>query len=246
MSLTVANIRSRVRAKLRDNDTRNDLDVVEIDQQIAESYLENAARLPAPEYYTANAFTIAANAETFSLPTTLLTGRISPLQYRGPVRIQLASDATFLTRVSRDEMDSLRSGETVTVGRARPSRFLVFEGQDQEQSGYCWPRSKDAEVCNLWRSLVGDDIRDATSDVDQAAIFFSRTGSAGLVLHVAARLAAAMTPERLAARGLNASVVSLWLKDADAAFRRDAGRHHDVASVKRPVPSWPGGRTWRR
>jgi len=219
MAVTLEVMRSRVRVKLNEMDARRVArDVVEIDGAISDAYILLGSRIPAPRLYTPNAFTIAANANTFRLPA-------SGAEYAGDVRIQLVSDQRFIVKMTREEIESLRDGDIATVGIDRPRFFSLYEESDQDVQGDCWPRSKDAELCNLFAALVVSDLRDAT-DMDAANITFSRYGSTALVFYAAASLVAGMTADDLALRRLNPNIAALWLKDADRLLYAEEVRRH--------------------
>src|SRR5262245_33343652 len=99
--------------------------LVVIDNAIASSYLVLGSFLPAPKVLTAAAFTISANARTFTLPTT------NNAQYRGEVEIQLVSDGSYLKRMSREEINSFYDGSNSTTGTGRPAWFSLYEGPTQ-------------------------------------------------------------------------------------------------------------------
>lgn len=226
MAQTLSDLRNRVRTMIRDTDGRNaSRDLAEIDDAIAEAYLVLASRIPSPSLYTASAFTIAANADTFTLPTSGL------LEYTGDVRIRLRSDGRFLRRRTLEEIDRFRSGDISTVGTTRPELFALWMEADQEVQGRCWPRSRDAELCDLFAALSAQDLRE---NIEAAStIHFSRFGTVALVLHAAATIVTGLTDADLEERRLNRDVVPLWLKDADRTLVREEGRRHDVEAVGR-------------
>lgn len=226
MAITLAVARNRVRVKLNEMDQRRaSTGVVAIDNAIADAYISLGSRIPAPHASTASAFTIAANAQTFVLPA-------SGAEYAGDVRIQLVSNGMFLVKISRDELESFRNGITSTTGTGKPSHFSLYEESDQELQGECWPRSKDAEACNLFASLTVTDLRDAAA-MDVASITFSRYGSTALVYYASALLAAGMNDEDLKLRRLNPNVATLWKADAERLLYEEEVRRHNAESVGR-------------
>ena len=226
MSLNLATIRARVRANIRElGPRRSTTGVVEIDNQIADLYLEMAASLPPPRLLTTGAFTIAANARTFALPSA------GAIEYGGMVEIQLQSDRSYLKRRSRDELIGLHDSDTSTVGTGKPSLFALYEDASQVVQGLCWPRSKDAELCDLFAAIDPTDIRDAANMEAAGIIQFSRIGGAALVLFTSARLVIKITDDDLATRRLNRAIAGTWEKAGHTLLYQEEVRRHNAEAV---------------
>ena len=222
---SLESVRQRIKECLRDTDLRKpSRDTPEYDNAIAEAYLGLASRLPAATSVTTSAGTIAANADTFTLPTA------SGEEYGGEVRIRLRSDGSFLRRRTVMEIDLLRSGDISTVGTSRPTDFCMWEEGDQDVQCRCWPRSRELETYDLHRSLLPSDLRDAAA-LDTDDINFSRYGLVALVYHASALILKSMTDEDLTARRLNRGVADHWLAQADIVLYKEAERRHNIESV---------------
>lgn len=230
MSITLAALRSRVRAKLNDVDMRRPaFNVIAYDQALADAYTNVQSRLPAIHVYTASAFTIAATSETFTLPTT------SNAQYRGDVRLQLVSNGVFLYKKTVEEINQYQNGEfgaALLVGVDHPSIFALWEGSTQVVNGICWPRTLQAEAVNMYNTLSAADLRNA-ADMDAAVIDLSEEGVVGLTYFAAAMLAAGMTEQDLAARRLSKDVAAVWFRESNRVLLREEARHSDLESVGR-------------
>lgn len=221
---TLPQVRAEVRVALREMDARKPIGLVEVDQAIRKCYLLLQFRLPAARSYTASAFTISSAAETFTLPTT------SSAEYAGDVRIQLASDGSFLTKLTIEEIDAYRDGQSSTAVGV-PRYFALYEEDDGEVQGRCYPRANQAYVCNLFRSLVAADF-DLTA-LDSTNIRLSRPAATALVLKSACYLVAGMTAEDLATRRLDRGIVSLWNDEAERAIYQEAMRRHAIGATGR-------------
>jgi len=236
VSTTVGQLRFKVRESIRETDGRRaSFDPIEIDQAIARAYLVLSAQLPPPVLYTANAFTIAANAQTFTLPSTIPSGYISTAGYAGDVRIQLASNGVFLAKRTREEIEALRNGNTIVTGTTWPQVYALYEDGAQVVQGESWPRAQAAESCHLYRTLVVDDLRDHTTDLEAATIMFGRWAQAALELYAAADLLARMTEEDLALRRIDKGAASLWVQQAERLLYQEAKRLHDLKAVGRTL-----------
>jgi len=231
---TLANIRARVQVRLNDTDSpRGSFDVVQTDHAIADACLALGAAIQAPEVYLASALTIAAG-DTFTLPTAAQTGYVSLSQYAGDIRIRLRSVNRFLIKRTVEELDALREGRASTPASGIPTDFALWQEMDDDVQGRCWLPAASAEVCDLFVSLVPDDIRDA-ADMDAANIRFSRYGATALVYHASALLVAQMDAESLKARKLNPNVAQLWLKEAQTLLYREEVRKNNNESVGRTI-----------
>ena len=225
MAETLATVRSRVRVNLKELGERSTVaGLIAIDNAIADAYLVLGASIPAPRLLTPSAFTIAANSRTFTLPSA------AGLQYTGIVEIQLRSDRSYLSKRSRDEIQALYNGDTQTVGTSRPLLFSLYEDSSQVVQGDCWPRSRDAEPCDLYASLSVADIRDAAS-MDAATIQFGRAAVHAVVLQASSMLVAAMTDEDLRERKLNPKVADTWYKQAQTLAYQEELRRNNAEAV---------------
>ena len=222
---TLDQVRQRVREKIRDIDLRSQKrDTVELDNAISEAYLMLHPRIPAARVHIPSAGTIAANADTFLLPTA------AGEEYQGEIRIRLRSDGTFLERKTVEEIDLLRSGETSTIGTRRPTCFCMWEEDDMDVQARCWPRSKDAETYDLFCTLSPSDPRDSAFP-DAVVIAFSRTGAQSLVLLASALLVGAMSDEDLASVRVDRGIASAWMREADRLIYLEAQRRNNLESV---------------
>lgn len=233
---TLAAVRARVQVKLNDTDGKNgSLDTLQVDHAIADACLSLGSQIEAPHVYLSSAFTISAGASTFTLPTAAQTGYASLTQYAGDVRIRLTNRLHFLTKKTVEEIDSLREYNSTTT-QGYPECFCLWEEMDNDMQGRCWPNAGVAEPCDLFVSLVPDDLRDA-NDMDAANVRFSRYGSTALVYYTSALLAAAMSAEDLGKRRLNPNVVQLWRREGDVLLYQDAVRKHNAENHGR-IQRW--------
>jgi hypothetical protein len=231
MSKTLLVIRNRVRERLKDGHVRESaLDPVHIDNAIADSYIELGAWLKAPYVYAANAGTIAAGAEDFDLPTTAVL--VSTVEHGGDIRIQLASDGLYLQKMTREEIERLRAGNTSASGGGKPYAWAPYEDASTVVKCVCYPRSTAAEAYNLYRDLAPDDLRDA-ADIEAANIYFSRQGLAALVGYTAACLLDEMTDEDLSARRLGRGASKTWRESAMRTLYLEHDRQNQVAASGR-------------
>ena len=225
MATAFSSLRARIRIRIKERDTRtNVFSVPEIDSAMADAYLALQARLPAARLYTSGAGTIAANADTFTLPTA------SSAQYQGDVSIQLDSDKSFLRKVTREEIDAMREG-AATSYVVRPRYWAPWEEDGQEVVARCYPRAEAAETYHLFAAMVADDLRVAA--MDAASVELSRYGETAFIYTVAAELVAAMRDEDLAAKRLDKGVVQVWQRIAEVALYQEEARLHDMADVGR-------------
>lgn len=226
MSVTLPSVRTRVRIKVRDSDNRNpSFSIIEVDQAIRDAYIALQSQLPPASVYSASAFTIAGGGDTFALPTS--TGTI---EYHGKTRIRLRSNGQFLRERTVEEIDAMRNGQT-TTGTGVPTDFALWEENDQEVQGRCYPGAKSAEVCDLFYTLVADDF-DLTA-IDSSNIRFSRYGIDALVYRASAELVMTLTEEDLKLRKLNANAANFWLKESERILYREAMRQHRIGAVGR-------------
>lgn len=232
MAVTLVVLRNRLRVMLNDLDRADDeqFSIVRLDGAIANAYQACAAVLSPPRLVTLSAFTIAAGAQTFSLPTT------SNAEYSGDVRIRLQSDGSYLFKRSREEIEALRYGETATTGTGRPTDFSLYEDSAQILQGDCWPRSKDLETCDMYVGLDVTDLRDAAS-MDAASIQFSRYGSTALLYRAASELVASTPADKLAARDLDKGVAQIWLQQAGVLLYAEEVRRAQAEDAGR-VQRW--------
>lgn len=239
MAVALRRIRDRVNGRLRNHDLRQPAwDDIEVDQEIAASYIACASRLPAPTLYTASAFTISAGGDTFTLPATVTqwTGNDGGAEYAGDVRIQLASNGQFLVKQPREIIEAYKDGIPL-VTQGVPREFALWTENDQDVQGLCYPGALVAQVCNLYRSLKVDDVRDfigsASDDMDDVEVMFEREAAVALELWVAADLLERMTPEDAATRRLNQKIVPVWRSEANRLLYQAAAARHNVRDVGR-------------
>jgi hypothetical protein len=227
LSVTFAKIRDRVIGRIRDTDPQaSTFAPPEIDQAIAENYLMISSRFPSHEAYTSSAFTISAGGDTFNLPTTVTS--YDGAEYGGDIRIQLVSNRRFLNKCTVEEIDALRNLAPTTF-LSIPYKFCIWEEKDQTVQGRCFPGALTNEVCNLFRSLQADDIRDFTAtNLDTASILFSRVAADALVLYVSADLLGRMGGEDLDRRKLNPKAAELWIRDAERMIYTETARRNSI------------------
>ncbi len=230
---TLANIRSRVQVKIRDTDSRKGtFGVVAIDHAIADACLSLGSQIPAPHVYLSSGLTIAAG-ETFTLPTAAQTGYVSLTQYAGDIRIRLRSNSLFLIRNTVEELDAWREGLAAGQVSGVPERFCLWQEMDDEAQGRCWPPAATSEACDLFVSLVPDDLRDHATDMDAVNVRFSRYGSAALVFHTAALLVKQMSAEDVKLRNLNPAVAEDWELEARVLLYQEEVRKHNNEAIGR-------------
>lgn len=229
--------------RIRDTDARRGtFDTVFLDQAICDAYLALQGRLPPANLYTASAFTIAAGGDTFTLPATVsqYTGNDGGAEYAGDFSIQLNSTKRFLVKVTVQQIDAMRSG-VVATALAIPQYYALWEENDQDLQGRCWPGAQSAEACNLFRSMMADDMRDfigsGADDLDDVEVLFSREAALALVYYVAAELVASMPEDELKMRKLNPNVAQLWLQRSEEAIYREYARRLETEGVGR-VERW--------
>jgi hypothetical protein len=143
-----------------------------------------------------------------------------------------------MTQRSVEELNALREGAPSTSGASVPTDFCLWEEADNAMKGRCWPPAAAGEACDLYVSLVPDDLRDA-ADMDAANVRFSRYGATALVFHAAAILLAQLPQEELKRRNLNPSVAPLWLRQAEKLIYQEAVRRNnteDAGRTQRWVP----------
>lgn len=224
--ITLAKLRARVQVEIRDDDNRKDsFGVVEIDNTICNAYLAMHARMGEPSLYTASGVTIAAGANTFSLPTT------TTAEYAGDIALQLLSVGTFLTKCSVEEIQAWQDGQPTPL-LSIPTKFALYEDSSIIVQGIVYPGAKVAEPCNLYRALVVVDPRDA-ADMDAVNIVAGRYAQTALIYRAAAMLAMKMSARQLETRDLNPQIAAAWMKDSDQALYLDTARRHDLEGVGR-------------
>lgn len=235
---TLATVRARVQVKLNDTDAKNGtFDTVQVDHALADACLALGSQIRPPEAYLPSAFTIGAQTDSFALPTAAVSGYVSLSQYAGDLRIRLTNRKHFLSKRTLEEVDALREFNSTSV-QGWPEVFALWEEKDQTMQGRCWPATAVAEPCDLFVSLVADDLRDAV-DMDAANVRFSRYGTTALVFHASAILAASMSAEDLQKRRLNPNVATLWLKQAGVLLYQEEVRRNNAESngrIERWVP----------
>lgn len=233
MSLTLASLRARVQTEIHDTDAKHgSLDTSQLDHIIANAYLALQSWLPPPQLNIPSAFTIAVG-DTFALPTVANTNYVSLSQYAGDVRIRLTNRPMYgnLRKCTVEEIDRLRNVPSVTQ-QGWPHSYCLWEQNEQTVQGRCWPAASVAEPCDLFVSLVADDLRDA-ADMDLANVRFSRYGATALVYKASALAVASMDGEALKLRRLNPNIASEWNAMSERIAWKEAARRHNEASVGR-------------
>lgn len=243
MAIALRRVRGRVQDRIRETSARAQVfNPVEIDNAICDAYLVLQSQLPAPRLYTANAFTISAGGDTFTLPATVTqwTGGDGGAEYAGTVGIRLATSGQFLTPRSVEMIDRLRDGQP-TVHLAIPSQFALWEDKNQAVQGRCYPGAEDAQVCDLFQKLSADDMRDfigtGADDMDDVEVLLSRTGVVSLIAYTSADLLERMTDASLAERGLDRGVSKAWRREASVTLYQEAARRHDLEALGR-IERW--------
>ncbi len=240
MGVSISIVRARVRERLNDmNDGPGAIGALTVDSAIAESFVALSAWLPAPLLYIANALTIAAGSETFSLPVTVAgTGYTAGnTEYRGEVKLQRTSDNLYMVKITNEQMDAKRSGYTVTP-LARPEVFALYEDASQVVQGRCWPAPKVAEACNMWATLNPEDLINyvgASNDkgLDDVTVPLSRAAEVALVAYTAGELLSRMPDDVADGRGLNKSKASDWNREAFDLLYQDEARRHSIRQTGR-------------
>lgn len=220
---TVPGLRNRIRVRLRETDSRRpSTSLVEIDEAICDAFLAISQRIPASAH-VASAFTIAAGGDTFTLPVA------SAAQYREPLVIRLRSTGEVLEKKTREEVDAFRQAQpTVVLGI--PRIYCLWEEADRDVQGRCYPGAKVAEICDLMKGALAEDLR--VTDLDTVTINLSRDGERALVAQVAAELLAKLDEPRLQLRGFDSrsarDSVSAWRREAEEAIYREEARVNDL------------------
>lgn len=233
MSITLAVLRARVSSEINDADAKHGtFDGPQLDQKIANAYLALQSWLPPPHLYITSAFTIAAAGDTFTLPVAANANYVSGTQYAGDIRIRLTNRPMYgnLHRSTVEEIDALRNLPSPSL--SWPQRYCLWEQNEQTVQGRCWPPASVAEPCDLFVSLVADDLRDA-ADMDAANVRFSRYGATALVYRAAALCVAAMDEESLKLRRLSPGVAREWLAMSERIAYKEAARRHNESGVGR-------------
>lgn len=234
MSLTLASLRARVATEIHDTDSKHGtFDGPQLDQIIANAYLALSAWLPPPHLYVTSAFTIAANQDLFTLPTAAnATNFVSLTQYAGDIRIRLTNRPMYgnLQRSTVEEIDNLRNLPSPSL--SWPARYCLWEQNEQTVQGRCWPPASVNEPCDLFISLVADDLRDA-ADMDAANVRFSRYGATALVYRAAALCVQSMDAQALELRRLNPAIASTWMQMSERIAYKEAARRHNETAVGR-------------
>jgi hypothetical protein len=234
MSMTLAAVRARVQAEIGEMDSKHgSLGAVQLDQKIANAYLAMQSWMPPPHLYVTSAFTIAAGLDTFTLPTAAQSGYVSLSQYAGDVRIRLTNRPVYgmLNKRKVEEIEAMRN-VLLPAHQGWPRDYCLWEEVDQKVKGRCWPQATIDEPCDLFVSLVADDLRDAT-DMAAANIRFSRYGVTALIYRAAALCVQAMSAETLTRNNLNPNIVREWMAMSDRAAWKDQARLHNEQSVGR-------------
>ena len=220
MTVTLAKLRGRVRNRLRDADGRMaNPSGIEVDMALADAYIALQADLPSPTVYTANAFTISANSDTFTLPVSIASSGYGTgtVEYAGQVEIQLVSIGQFLRKRSLEELNAFKNGQPTTL-YSIPHDYALYQDRDNVVRGRTYPGAKANELCNLFSSITADDLRDyvgaGSSGMDDVSVNLGRYGAAALVGYTAGLLAQRMTGEVLQERGINPAAIDAWMKEA--------------------------------
>lgn len=237
MSVLLTKLRGRVRSKIRSLDGKaTGPDVVAVDIALCDAYIALQADLPQPTLYTANAVTISAGTDLFSLPVTVTSSGYGTgsEEYAGQVDLQRTVDGLFLRRYTVNELESWINGN-VTTPLGIPERFALYEDNGQVVRGRCYPGAKSATVCNLYSTLHANDLRDwvgtgGSEGLETVSANLSRVGAAALVDYTAAMLVARMDADTLKKRGLNPQVATLWQQEADRLLYQEAARRNAIES----------------
>ena len=241
MSVLLPVLRDRVRIKLRQTDSRlAHYSPLEIDMAICDAYISERGRLPAPMLYTANAFTIAAGADTFTLPVTVTSSGYGTgtEQYTGLVRIQLVSNGIWLADWTNEMMDVAKAGQVPATNTAlgKPDRFALYETNAQGVNGRVYPGAAASEACNTWTALAANDLRNyvgtgGTEGLDTAPVLVSTEAATALEWIVSSTLGQGMPPEALQRCGLNPAVFAHWEKEGRKAMYKVAEKRFNIDGI---------------
>lgn len=224
-------LRDRVRELMRLTDRGHDpIDIVEVDNAIAECYLSVAAMLPAPVMVIEDAVTITEGSNEFALPTSH-ADRASALQYAGEVRLTRAADHIPLEPVTVEELDRMREF-TASGLRGAPRKVALWEEADGTVRGRCFPRADRDTSLHLHCTIVVDDLRDFP-DFDAALTAAPRDLSTAVVYRAASWLATRLSSIELTRLGLDRGTVREWDALSDAAVYRVGSKRHDLHDVGR-------------
>jgi hypothetical protein len=228
MSTTLAAIRGRVLARLNALDGRKAVGRAYLDQVIRDEYLGLQARLPAIETYTANAGTISAGSESFTLPTA------SGAEYSGNFKIRLRSTNIYLTKLTGDEMALFKNSAQSGAGFSRSQFYQPIEGTDQSVVCWVWPLNAAAEPYDLWVSTVAADT--TATDIAAWTLALGRYGQEALVAKVAAAVALSPAYLSLIDADLRSAVgaqAAKWDAEGARTEYQEAARRHRIESVGR-------------
>lgn len=221
MSVTVRAIRDRVIEKLQDfNRTSPVFTIPQIDLEMKGAYQVLAAKMPFPHVYSTNLLTIAANTDTFTLPTNL----------GSDIRIRLQSIGRFLYKVDAEELDSFRNLQFQFPQAASiPLYFTLWNepgALGTDLHGRVWPPAKQAEVCDVYYSRIPPELVGPT--LESQDILFDIDAAEALINKVSADLLDRLTPDDAAKLKLNPQIARKWDKDSELMVYRAAVTRHNI------------------
>lgn len=245
MSVSLIKIRGRVRQRLRDLDGRMPTpDGVTVDMAMCDAWLRLSAYLPSPIVYIANAFTISAGTDTFTLPVSI-TGSgygTGTVEYAGDIRIQLATLRIYLEKRTQVEMDALKNRYQV-LPLAIPLKYALYEDRSQVIQGRVHPGAAADYACNLWANITADDLRDyvgsGTEGLDTVSVPGSRRTAGALVAYTAGELLGRMTPEAAKSHGLDKGMAEVWRDEAMTLLAEEEATQHSIKATGRVMRFQP-------
>jgi hypothetical protein len=244
MGVPIANVRGRIRDRLKDFD----LDAPaysfpQLDMAISNAWIYLSAITPQLFNYTANAVTLQTGVETFTLPVTMAgsgygTGTV---EYAGDVTLRMRNNGLFLRKVTNLQLQTHRYGMPKVVS-AIPFWFALYQGDDQAIHGTVFPAAAQDQPCDMWSTQVVDDLRDfvgtgGTSGMDDVIVPGTRIMVQALEATVAAELLESELPQDAMKRGLNPAKSAVWRAEADSLILQEETQQHNIKSTAR-VQRW--------
>lgn len=240
MSVPIADVRGRIRDRLKDFD----LDAPaysfpQLDMAIASCWNYLSAMTPALFSYFPNCVTLLAGVETFSLPVTV-TGSgygTGTTEYAGDLTLRMRNNGLFLRKVTNAQLQTHRYGMPNVVS-AIPFWFALYVANNQSVQGTLFPAPAQDQPCDMWSTQAVDDLRDfvgtgGTDGMDEATIPGTRVMAQALEAMVASGLLAAELPEEAAKRKLNPKIAGDWRAEAEALLYQEETRQHALKSTGR-------------
>jgi hypothetical protein len=244
VGVAITSVRGRIRDRLKDFDLDNPAySLPQLDMAIANAWIYLSAQTPQLFSYIANAVTLQAGVETFSLPVTVSgsgygTGTV---EYGGDVTLRMRNNGLFLRKVTNSQLQTHRYGMPHVVS-AIPFWFALYQADDQTVQGTLFPAPAQDQPCDMWSTQVVDDLRDfvgvgGTDGMDDVIVPGTRMMVQALEATVAAELLESELPQEAAKRGLNPAKAPIWRVEAERLLLQEETQQHNLKSTGR-VQRW--------